>query len=87
MKLMLIADEEADLLWDRFSRERLQGVEMILSCGDLDPDYLTFLATMFHGRWSTFTEITMDAIFIVHQRGVSARTASWWCARDCGFWD
>jgi Icc-related predicted phosphoesterase len=49
MKILLISDEEADLLWDRYSPDRLQGVEMILSCGDLDPDYLTFLATMFHG--------------------------------------
>lgn len=49
MKLLLLADREERALWGDWSesmRERLSGVELILSAGDLDPDYLEFLVTM-----------------------------------------
>lgn len=49
MKLLLIADREERSLWGDWSagmRERLSEVELILSAGDLDPDYLEFLVTM-----------------------------------------
>ena len=45
MRILAIADVEAKALWDHFDRRRLEGVDMILSCGDLDPQYLSFLAT------------------------------------------
>lgn len=49
MKILLLADREERALWDDWSesmRERLSDVELILSAGDLDPDYLEFLVTM-----------------------------------------
>lgn len=33
-------------MWDYFSREKLQGADAIISCGDLPSSYLTFLVTM-----------------------------------------
>ena len=45
MRILLLADEECRALWDDFRRERLDGIDLILACGDLDPDYLSFLAT------------------------------------------
>ena len=33
-------------LWDYFSKDKLAGVDAILSCGDLPADYLSFLVTM-----------------------------------------
>ncbi len=45
MKILALSDVESRSLWDHFDRRKLDGVEMILSCGDLDPDYLSFLAT------------------------------------------
>ena len=46
MKLLLIADEENRALWDYYDPERTKGVDLIISCGDLNPDYLQFLVTM-----------------------------------------
>ena len=49
MKILLLADREERKLWDDWSertKEKLSDVELILSAGDLDPDYLEFLVTM-----------------------------------------
>ena len=46
MKVLVVADREEKALWDYYMPERLSGVELILSCGDLDPAYLEFLVTM-----------------------------------------
>ena len=46
MKLLLISDRESEYLWDYYQPGRLNGIDMILSCGDLNPFYLSFLVTM-----------------------------------------
>ena len=46
MKILTIADEESKILWDYYDPERLRGVELILSAGDLSPAYLEFLVSM-----------------------------------------
>ena len=46
MKLMVISDAPDQGLWDYFSKEKLQGADAIISCGDLPPSYLSFLVTM-----------------------------------------
>ena len=46
MKILTIADEESKSLWDYYDPERLRGVELILSAGDLSPAYLEFLVTL-----------------------------------------
>ena len=49
MKILLLADREERMLWDDWSertKEKLSDVKLILSAGDLDPDYLEFLVTM-----------------------------------------
>lgn len=46
MKILLIADEESPYLWDYYQPEKLRGVDLILSCGDLKQEYLEFLVTM-----------------------------------------
>lgn len=43
MKIMLIADEADPRLWEHLDRKRLEGVELILACGDLSAHYLSFL--------------------------------------------
>lgn len=45
MKIMAIADHESELLWDYFDKSYLEGIDVIISCGDLKPQYLSFLAT------------------------------------------
>lgn len=46
MKILAIADLESKLLWDYYQKEALDGIDLIISCGDLDPRYLSFLVTM-----------------------------------------
>ena len=48
MKILALADHECPFLWDYLDRRRLEGVDLILSCGDLDPRYLSFVATFAH---------------------------------------
>lgn len=45
MKILAIADEESPYLWDYFEKSKLEGIDLIVSCGDLEPTYLSFLAT------------------------------------------
>ena len=35
MKILAISDVESKYLWDYFQPEKLEGVDLILSCGDL----------------------------------------------------
>ncbi len=46
MRILAIADEESKALWDFYERGMLDGIDLIISCGDLDPRYLSFLVTM-----------------------------------------
>ena len=46
MKILLLSDTEDKALWDHYSPDRLAGVDLILSCGDLRAEYLEFLVTM-----------------------------------------
>ncbi len=46
MRILAIADEESKLLWDFYKKGVLDGIDLIISCGDLDPRYLSFLVTM-----------------------------------------
>lgn len=46
MKILTLADEECKALWDYYTPGRLAEYDLILSCGDLKPEYLSFLVTM-----------------------------------------
>ncbi len=46
MKLLLLSDAEDPALWDYYVPGRLDGYDLILSAGDLDASYLSFLVTM-----------------------------------------
>ena len=46
MKLLLLSDVESKYLWDYYQPGRLDGIDLILSCGDLNAEYLSFLVTM-----------------------------------------
>ena len=59
MKILAIADEESAYLWDYFEKSKLEGIDLIISCGDLDPKYLScspcMPATSYrpNNHWST----------------------------------
>lgn len=48
MKILFLADEESKYLWDYYDKSKLEDIDLIISCGDLKPQYLSFLATMCH---------------------------------------
>ena len=43
MKILAVADEECKALWDYFTPDKLEGVELIIACGDLSRHYLEYL--------------------------------------------
>ena len=46
MKILTVSDEECLALWDFYVPGRLREYDLILSCGDLNASYLSFLVTM-----------------------------------------
>ena len=46
MKILVIADEESQKIWDFFRKEDYADIDLVISCGDLKADYLSFIATM-----------------------------------------
>lgn len=46
MKILTVSDEECPALWDYYVPGRLADYDLILSCGDLKAQYLSFLVTM-----------------------------------------
>ena len=43
MKIMVLSDVADKALWDYLDRRLLEGIDLILSCGDLPAEYLSFL--------------------------------------------
>lgn len=48
MKILVLSDEPDKMLWEYLDRRRLDGIDLILSCGDLPGDYLSFLTCFTH---------------------------------------
>lgn len=46
MKLLLLGDRESSYLWDYYQPGMLSDYDLILSAGDLDAEYLSFIVTM-----------------------------------------
>ena len=46
MKILIVSDEECKALWDYYTPGRLKDYDLIISCGDLKANYLSFLVTM-----------------------------------------
>jgi len=63
VRILVVADEECKYFWDYYQPGRLKEYDLILSCGDLKPEYLSFLVTMgrapvlyVHGNHDTIYE-------------------------------
>ncbi|MGN0373599.1 MAG: metallophosphoesterase [Enterocloster sp.] len=48
MNIMVMADHESKILYDYYDPERMKDIDLIISCGDLAPEYLSFFATLCH---------------------------------------
>ncbi len=44
MKILTVSDRVEPVLYDQFDRQQFADVELILACGDLPPEYLSFLS-------------------------------------------
>jgi Icc-related predicted phosphoesterase len=45
LRILAVADAEERALGEHFDPERWRGVELIISCGDLEPEYLDYLVS------------------------------------------
>lgn len=48
MKILVVSDRIEPSLYDEQAPHRYEGVELILGCGDLPPEYLRFLRNVFN---------------------------------------
>ena len=46
MRILAVSDEECAALWDYYTPGKLDGYDLIISCGDLNASYLSFLVTV-----------------------------------------
>ena len=46
LKILLLADHKSKLLYDYYDPERLKDIDLIISCGDLPQEYLSFFVTL-----------------------------------------
>lgn len=46
MKILLVSDTESKYIWDFFSKDTFSDIDLVISCGDLKSDYLSYLTTM-----------------------------------------
>ena len=42
MKILVLADHAEPRLWEYLDKSRLEGIDLIISCGDLPPTYFAF---------------------------------------------
>ena len=48
MKVLVLADHAEPKLWEHLDRRRLEGIDLVISCGDLPPSYLSFITCFTH---------------------------------------
>jgi Icc-related predicted phosphoesterase len=48
MRILSVSDRVESILYDQFDADLFPDVELILSCGDLPPEYLSFLTNKFN---------------------------------------
>lgn len=46
MKILCLADEESNLIWDVYKKEDFKQFDLIIACGDLKSSYLSYIVTM-----------------------------------------
>jgi len=68
VKILVLSDQESRSLYEYFSPEKIAGVDLIIACGDLKPEYLEFFATM--------GNVPLVYILGNHDKWYSRKTAS-----------
>lgn len=60
MKILVLADQKSKYLYDFYEPEKLEDIDLIISCGDLSPTYLSFLLPFAMYRCSMFEAIMTE---------------------------
>ena len=48
MNIMILSDQESKFLYEYYDPEKIKDIDLVISCGDLPPEYLTFFASVCH---------------------------------------
>lgn len=73
MKILVLSDHESKSLYEYYSPEKLQDIDLIISCGDLRANYLTFFLQLFPMPRSIMSGVTTIAgMRTVHLKAVPA---------------
>lgn len=46
MRILLVSDVESKYLWEYFNPNNVKDIDLIISCGDLKAEYMSFLVTV-----------------------------------------
>ena len=57
MRVLFLADVESQKYWDFFDKSDFKDIDLIISCGDLKPDYLTYLFKIHHESDAGFLKL------------------------------
>ena len=87
MKILAIADEESKYLWDYFEKSKLEGIDLIISCGDLDRGIFPFLQRLLRLPFCMYMEIMMTNMNGSHRTDASALTIKFMFMRVSASWD
>ncbi len=42
MNILVVSDEGNSYIWDYFDKNRFEDIDLMISCGDLKAEYLSF---------------------------------------------
>ena len=86
MKILAISDEECSALWDYYTPGKLREYDLIISCGDLKADYLSFLVTVANIP-VLYVHGNHDGGYLEYPpRAAIASTTIMWSITACALW-
>lgn len=79
-RILLLSDEIDPAYYQNWTPERLKGIDLIISCGDLSARYLEFIATLFNG-YVLYVPGNHDQGYLHHEPGgcinIDGRIFTW----------
>ena len=87
MKILVLADQKSKTLYDYYEPDKLKGVELVISCGDLEPGYLDFSQLCAMPQYCMSEEIMMILINITPRKDVFALKMISMSMKEYELWD
>lgn len=88
MKILVLADQKSKYLYDYYEPDKLKDIDLIISCGDLSPTYLSFFVTLCNVPL-LYVRGNHDGRYMNRHRrkDVSALRMTFMCMKESAFWD